>query len=430
MRQQLSCVALGSLVVLVVGCAAPTPAPAPAGAQKPSAPPAAARAPAPAAAPQKPAAAQPPAQAKPAAAKAAVAKVVKLAGVNAMTAQSASYGTRGQHGAQLAAKLVSAAGGFTDSCGNTYTIDVSTGDMANDRNQAIALGRKAAEDKDVLAVVGPTPSPGFIALVPVAEQVKIPVVAIGAAAPIKEWNRWAYRPAVSASLADAQMAKRLHQKFKIGKMALIYDQTQDAQAGSAKIVRDQAKDVGYEVVAYEAFRVGDQDFRTQLTKIKGTGADWLGVYAATPELAKITQQMVEVGVKANLFTGFGTFNDPVAWDLSNGTIKGGYTWAGVNMNAKDQRLQDFIKAYKANFTDEPTYYSALGYDAVLLVADGVKRSCSNVDREKLIEALSKTDGYQGIVGKITFKNPPSGENLTGDVVVTRTTGRGDFELVE
>ena len=46
-------------------------------------------------------------------------KVVKLAGINALTDQSAAYGTRSHHGAQLAAKLLNDAGGFKDSCGNT-----------------------------------------------------------------------------------------------------------------------------------------------------------------------------------------------------------------------------------------------------------------------------------------------------------------------
>ena len=44
--------------------------------------------------------------------------------------------------------------------------------------------------------------------------------------------------------------------------------------------------------------------------------------------------------------------------------------------------------------------------------------------------LGKTDGFQGIGGKITFKNPPTGENLTPGVILTKTTGRGEFEVVE
>ena len=80
--------------------------------------------------------------------------------VNALTGQSASYGTRTVHGVELGAKHINASGGFTDSCGNTYTVKVTPHDMANSREQAIAGLRKAADDPTVLASLGSTPSTG------------------------------------------------------------------------------------------------------------------------------------------------------------------------------------------------------------------------------------------------------------------------------
>src|SRR5262245_27195512 len=84
--------------------------------------------------------------------------------VNALTGQAGSYGTRSIHGVELSAKTLNDAGGFTDTCGNTYTIKLSLWDMANSREQAIAGLRKAADDASELAVLVSTPSTGFTAL--------------------------------------------------------------------------------------------------------------------------------------------------------------------------------------------------------------------------------------------------------------------------
>ena len=85
-------------------------------------------------------------------------RVVHLYQVNALTGQAGSYGTRSIHGVELAAKHLNDAGGFTDTCGHTYTIKLTVWDMANSREQAITGLRKAADDASVLAVLGSTPS--------------------------------------------------------------------------------------------------------------------------------------------------------------------------------------------------------------------------------------------------------------------------------
>ena len=39
------------------------------------------------------------------------------------------------------------------------------------------------------------------------------------------------------------------------------------------------------------------------------------------------QRSTSSGVKAETLTGFGTFNDPVAWDLTEGKVNGGSSWS-------------------------------------------------------------------------------------------------------
>ncbi|MBI3966573.1 MAG: ABC transporter substrate-binding protein [Chloroflexi bacterium] len=413
----------GLTILASVACAG---APASAPASAPAGAPASGSQPAPAA----PAAKETQAPPKPGgAAVPGDAKVVKFFGINALTGQSAAPGLRSAHGAELAAKVINDRGGFTDTCGNKYRVEVSSNDMANDRNQAISLTRAAAGDSSVLAVIGPSPSTGFVPMVPVAAQFKIPIMGAGTGAPIKEWNVWSYRSNAVPAVAEPLMVKTLREKFGFTKLALIYDQTQDGQVGAATVLRDKAGELGYEVVAFEAFRGGDQDFTTQLTKIKQTGVEWIGVYGAPPELAKVSRQIADLGIKAKTFTGFGNFQDPVTWDLAGGANKGAFNWSDFNLKSSDSKMSEFVNGYKAMHNgEEPTVTSGNAYDGIMAYVDAVKRSCTNTDREKFVAALAKTEG-EGL-GRFKFQNPPTGENLSPSIIVTQVTARGEFEVVK
>jgi len=359
-------------------------------------------------------------------------KVVHFSSINGQTGQSAAYGSKVIEGVNLAAKAINDTGGVADRCGGKYKVKVTTGDMANSREQAVSLLRQAAADSTVLAVVGPSPSTGYVPMVPVAGQLKIPVIATGSAAPIKEWNPWAFRLNTTSKVAAPGMMKTLKAKLDIKHVALIYDVTQDGQRGEAELIRNSAKEIGYDVAAFEAFRAGDNDFRPQLSKIKASKADAIGIYGATPELAKVVNQMAELGIKANIVTGFGTFNDPVVWDLTEGKVKGGYSWSAYFALEDPARpdIAKMVQIYKKEYGHDPTLYSFYGWDALNVYVEAAKRACTATDREKFRQALNTIENFPTLSGKATFKNPPDGENLSAAVIVNQTTGRGTFEALK
>ena len=359
-------------------------------------------------------------------------KVVHFSSINGQTGQSAAYGSKVIEGVNLATKAINEAGGFSDRCGGKYTVKVTTGDMANSREQAVSLLRQAAGDSTVLAVIAPSPSTGYVPMVPVAAQLKIPIMSTGSAAPIKEWNPWAFRLNTTSKAAAPGMMKALKTKLNLKQIALIYDVTQDGQRGEAELIRNSAKEIGYDVAAFEAFRAGDNDFRPQLSKIKATKAEWLGIYGATPELAKVVNQMAELGIKASVVTGFGTFNDPVAWDLTEGKVKGGYSWSAYFALDDPARpeIAKMVQVYKKEYGHDPTLYSFYGWDALHVYVEAAKRACTATDREKFRQALNTIDNVPTLSGKATFKNPPDGENLSAAVIVNQTTGRGTFEALK
>ena len=98
--------------------------------------------------------------------------------------------------------------------------------------------------------------------------------------------------------------------------------------------------IGYEIVAFEAFRAGDQDFSPQITKIRSLKPDAIYVAAATGDGIKVVSQIREAGIDKRLITGYGSFQDPVYWDGTRGVVKGDYTWLAQDLTSPTAPAED------------------------------------------------------------------------------------------
>jgi branched-chain amino acid transport system substrate-binding protein len=351
---------------------------------------------------------------------------LRLMSIQATTGPSSAYGWRVRDGAQLVADDINAAGLSVG--GATYRIEVRTEDMANDPQQAITLLRQAASNPDILAVIGPSNSVGYVATLPAAGQLQIPLVGAGSGAPVKQWNSWSYRVNPVSDTAIPVLLRKVHAQVAFKRLGVIYDQTQDGQAGDALACKPLAQELGYEVVAFEAFRAGDQDFSAQLATIRSRKPDAIFVAAATGDGVKVASQVREAGFTVPMMTGYGSFQDPVYWDGTHGDIKGCYTWLAQDLASPTPSVKSFIDRYRAKFSQEATSFSTYGADALFAIAEAVKKAGAPT-RAKVQEALAELDVVSPLGTHITFHNPPNGNNNTPDVVAIQITGRGTYVAI-
>lgn len=351
---------------------------------------------------------------------------LRITSIQPTTGPSSPYGWRARDGAQLVTDDINAAG--LSIGGTTYHLDVRTEDMANDPQQAITLLRQAASNPDILAVIGPSNSVGYVPSVPAAGQLEIPLVGAGSGAPVKQWNIWSYRVNPVSDTAIPVLLRKVHAQVPFKRLGVIYDQTQDGQAGDAQVCKLLAQELSYEVVAFEAFRAGDQDFSAQLATIRSRKPDALFVAAATGDGVKVSSQIREAGFTVPMMTGFGSFQDPVYWDGTHGEIKGCYTWLAQDLASPTPLVKSFVDRYKAKFSQEATSFSTYGADALFAIAEAIKKAGAPT-RAKIQEALGALDAVSPLGTHITFHNPPDGNNNTPNVVAIQITGRGTYVAI-
>jgi branched-chain amino acid transport system substrate-binding protein len=255
-----------------------------------------------------------------------------------------------------------------------------------------------------------------------------PLVGNGSGAPVKKWTDWAYRVNTVATTAFPAMMRVVIKEVGIKRLAVIYDQTQDAQKGDADLSKKFAAELGYEIVAFEAMRAGDQDFSPQLAKMRTTKPDAIYVAVPTGDGVKVVSQIRIFGMDQPLITGYDSFRDSVYWDGTNGGVNGGYTWLAQDVNAADGKLKAWVDNYNNTFDLEATSFSAYGYDAVWTVAECIRQT-NGADRGKVQEVLKSLKYVSPLGAKVSFKNPPHGNNLTPSVTVVQVTGRNKFRVV-
>jgi branched-chain amino acid transport system substrate-binding protein len=352
--------------------------------------------------------------------------VLHFANIQPITGPSSPYGWRVRDGAQLAADEINASGlqvGDT-----TYRIELAVQDMANDPQQAVTLARQAASNADVVGIIGPTNSVGYVAQVPAVGQMQIPMIGAGTTAPIKQWNVWSFRVNPVVDTAIPIMLRVIHAKVPFKRLGVIYDQTQDGQMADANVCKQMAQPLGYQVVAFEAFRAGDQDFSPQIATLRSQHPDAIFICAATGDGVKVVPQVKDAGLNVPLLTPDGAFQDPVYWDGTHGAVQGGYTWLAQDLGSPAPALKAFLDGYRKKFSQEATTSSAYGADAVSAFAAALKKA-GKPTRPALQEALASLDIVTPLGTHIAFHNPPTGENNTPTVVVVQVTGRGTYKTV-
>lgn len=350
--------------------------------------------------------------------------------LNADTGQSAPFGKRTSDAVNLLAKQTNDAGGLKDNCGNTYTVNITTADMANDKDQAVTLARQAASDSSVLGIIGPTASVGYIPIVPIAGQLKTPVIGTGTGALISAWNPYSYRVNVVSSVATPSMMKYLEDTFKFKKLAIIYDIQNDAYRDEATQTRDLGSKLGYQVVSFQSFRTGDTSLQSQLTAIKAANPDWIAFEEPGDDLSRALNQAADLGLGSiPRSTGYDGFDNPSVWDVSKGKTVNGYSWtAATSVSSTDPAITKYVADYKAALNDDATIYSLYGHDGLAVALDAVKRACTSTDRTKFNPALRGTKNFKGLATTITY-GKDNGENQSAKIAVVQTVSRGQSKQV-
>ena len=298
-----------------------------------------------------------------------------------LTGDAASYGQTALAGATLAVKEINDKGGIKG-----RKIELVPEDDKCSPEGVTAINKLVNVDK-VTAILGPMCSGVANAGLPVAQSASIPSLIVASAPGITNIGDYIFRVYPSDDFQGSVGAEFIRKQLKKEKAAVIYVKNAWGEA-IAKVFAEKFKELGGQVVYEGGILQTATDLKTEIAKVKESGADSLYMPVYPDNTAIAFKQAKEAGLNLPIVGSDSFENEEV---FNNSYAEGVYYAAGkVNLTeglkAKINSLPGFEKL-------QVSIWSPIGYDTIKIIATAIEKV--GTDRAKLRDAIAKTS-YKGI----------------------------------
>lgn len=320
-----------------------------------------------------------------------------------MTGALAAVAKQTVNGINLAIKQTNEQGGVLGK-----QIKLIIADNKSEPSESANAITKLIKNDNVKLVFGSVASSNVLATVQIAHDSKIPLITATATNPSVTMEQDQVRPYVFRTCFidpfQGEVMANFAAKSLQAKNAVMYiDTSSDYSKGLAKIFAEKFIANGGMIIGEESFLQKDQDFKSTLTKIKAINPDVVFIPAYYEEVGKIIRQAREIGIKSQLI-GTDGWDDPKLIEIAGlSAVEGTFFSNHYSPQDQDPKVVEFVKAYKAEYNQEPSALAVLGYDCALVVIDAIKRAGSD-DPEKIRQALEETKKLQITTGLLSIDN--------------------------
>jgi len=329
-------------------------------------------------------------------------KTIKI-GVNLeLSGDYLIYGTPEKWGIQLAVNEINKAGGILGK-----QIELVIYDNKSNATEAYNNALKLATEDEVVAILGAATSGLTVAQQPVASQYKVAIVTPSGSNSLVTVAEdgtvfdWMFRTCFIDPFQGVVLANFASTEIAATKAAVLGATGSDYAVALNGIFTTVPPSAVGTVVASESYTDDQTDFSAVLTTLMATDAQVLYVPAYADTAGLIIKQARELGWNVPIIGPDGF--DSASLLTTAGAANLNDVFFSTHYTALDENpaVAEFITNYKALAGEEPMALSALGYDAMYLVAQAIE-AAGSADTAKVRDAILATSDFTGITGSITF----------------------------
>lgn len=352
-------------------------------------------------------------------------QVIKIGHEVALTGDSSMWGQSEKNALEMVIEEINKEGGVLGK-----QIKLISYDNRADATEGVNVARRLIHQDKVVAIIGPAQSGVAIAVSSVTEPDKVPFVATTATNPKvtvdnNVLKKYAFRACFIDPFQGTVAAQFAYTDLGARKAAILYDVGSDYSSWLGKYFVEAFTKLGGEIVANEAFRSGELDFRAMLGKIKPKNPDVLFIPTMQKEAALAMKQARDLKIKATFLGGDG-WASPDLITLGGSAVEGSYF---VNIaSLEDPEIQDFIAEYRQRYKADPVMPNPImAVDALYAIVDAIKRTQST-DPTKIAEALAQTKDLKVLSGLLTID--PNTHDPVNKPAVIQGVKEGKFVFVK
>ena len=365
---------------------------------------------------------------------------IKIAFISDITGPASSLGIPERNTGLMLQEELEAKGGIK---GRPVKVVIYDGESRE--TPTLLAVKKAIEEDRVAAVICCTQSGTSLAVIDTVTKAKVPMVSMAASIkivePVKD-RYWVFKTVQSDSLMSEVYADHFL-KRGINKVAFMNVDNAFGHSGRVEFEK-VAKARGITVTRWEKFGDKDVDMTPQLTRIAGTDAQAILVWAIPPAASVVTKNHGEMGLKLPLFASGAA--SKVYIDLA-GKASEGVRLAIVKILAAEQLpdsdpqkpvLLSYIRDYERRFgAGTRNIFGGHAWDAVKLVYHAIEKALergANPDdlpafRQAVRDEIERARNFVGITGVFNF-SPADHNGLDRSAMVMLEIVGGRWKLID
>jgi branched-chain amino acid transport system substrate-binding protein len=328
---------------------------------------------------------------------------IKIGGLFSVTGPPAFLGEPERNTAKMVVDSINKAGGIKG-----QKLELVVYDTAGDATKAVQMATKLIKDDKVIAIIGPSTTGESMAVIPVAEREKVPLISCAAGSKITDpVKRYVFKTAQNDGLAVAKIYEYL-QKHKQNKVAILTVSDGFGASGREQL-KSLAGKFGIQIVVDDTYGPKDTDMTSQLTKIRGSQAQALIVWGTNPGPAVIAKNAKQLGLKLPLYMSHGVSSKKfiaLAGDAAEGVkLPSGKVIVSDVLPRNDPQkgsLLAYVRDYQKHFKAEGDHFGGHAWDGVMLVKAAIEKGGATT--EGIRAGLEGLKDFHGIGGTFNFSN--------------------------
>ncbi len=317
---------------------------------------------------------------------------IPVGGLFGLSGRHYDLGVSGRNGAILAVEELNAAGGI-----GGRRVELLVRDDAQDPETTRRAVRELS-DRGVVAIVGPMTSAMAEAVVPLANELRVLLVSpTVSAARFRGIDDWLVMLFPSTSQSAAVLARRIQGPDGFRRLVVIHDLSNRAFSESWLEAMRSLLAPGGATVEDVPFTSGQGPAHGAVAEqALAHGPDGVLVVANALDAASICQQLRKRSATVRLYgTDWGFTQDVVT--QGGQPVEGAVFTSKIDVEGGAPGVVRFRDAYRSRFSRPPDFAAAFPYEAVQLLADGLRRDAT---REGLRQAVLRVGEFPGLQGAV------------------------------
>lgn len=313
---------------------------------------------------------------------------IKVGVVMPLTGQIADIGIGSRESIEMAVEEIHATGGI-----NGRALQLIIEDGGCDPKIASNAANKLINVDKVKYIIGGLCSAESTAMTALTRPAQVLQISPCSSNPaLTEAGPWFFRDYPSDSYQGVFGAEYAYNTLGARKAGIIFT-NDDWGVGIKNTFAQKFKELGGEVVAVEAMEKPESDARTQLTKLKSAGADFIYAPTFVDNAVVILRQKKELNFDVPVLDGDAGDDENIIKNAGNAAE--GFMFTTVKVNPDSQT----VAKYKQKTGHDFKLCGYHAYDTPHVLAQALRQAGDNPDQVR--QALHKIS-HQGLTGTISF----------------------------